>query len=311
MDLSMRYDFRQINAFCVVAEELHFNRAAERLHVTQPSLSRTIQNLEEAVGVSLLHRTTRKVELTEAGKAFLAECRLGLGHMDRAVEVARSTAQGVTGELRIAYMDFAINGRLPEMLRAFVEAHPSIRLSLTYMTTAWQRQALLEHKIDVGFMIGAFENPHLENRPFDVNQYVVLLPLHHPLANAKTLRLSDLADEPFVLGDRGWSAFRERLFLLCHEAGFFPHIVQEASTSEGIFGLAAAGVGVSVYASCARNIQRRGLVIRPLIDIEDTIPTFAVWDRAPKTKSLARFADFLGAWCEPGYATPAAGTGER
>jgi DNA-binding transcriptional LysR family regulator len=295
---SMRFDLRHLRAFCTLAEELHFNRAAERLHLTQPALSRRIQALEEVVGTPLLKRTTRSVELTEAGRAFLVQCRLGLGHLEHAVTVARRTAEGETGELRIAYMDFAINGRVPELLRAFREAHPGIRLDLRFLATSHQRVALMEHKIDLGFLIGALDNPRICNFPFDQEAYVALLPATHRLANVKELRLADLANEPFVLGNgENWSAYRDRFFVLCHQAGFFPEIVEEASSSEGIFGLVAAGAGVTVYAGCARNIQRRGLVIRPLEDVRETIPVFAAWNTAEPSPGLVRFTTFLKQFC--------------
>lgn len=290
----MRFELRHVRAFLCLAEELHFNRAAERLFMTQPALSRTIQALEQAVGVPLLTRTTRSVALTDAGKAFLVEARLGLGHLSHATEVARHAAVGVTGELRVAYNDFAINGRLPELLRRFREAHPGIRLLLSFVATSRQRTALLEHKIDLGFLIGEFDNPLISNHSIDRQDYVALLPATHRLANARTVRLSDLAKEPFVLGaDENWSAYRERLFVLCHKAGFFPDIVQEASSSEGIFGLVAAGTGVSVYSGCVRNLQRRGLVYRKLADVPEMIPIFAAWCRADPSPGLARFTTFL------------------
>jgi DNA-binding transcriptional LysR family regulator len=290
----MRFDLRHIRAFVALAEELHFGRAAERLHVAQPALSRTLRDLEQDVGVSLLRRTTRLVELTDAGKAFLAECRLAQGHLDRAVTTARRTAAGVIGELRVAYMDFAINGRLPELIRAFQRYHPEIRLELSYMPTSHQQTALLERRIDVGFMIGAFDHELVDSYAFDEDRYVALLPITHPRSNVQSLTLSDLAEEKFVLGNgENWTAFRNRLFGLCQARGFFPQIAQEASSSEGIFGLVAAGVGVSVYSSCVRNLQRRGIVIRSLDDVGSTLPVSAVWGREEHSASLQHFKAFL------------------
>lgn len=298
----MRFDLRHIRAFTALAEELHFGRAADRLHVAQPALSRTIADLEREVGVPLLRRTTRVVELTEAGKAFLTECRLAQGHLERAVTLARRTAAGVTGELRIAYMDFAINGRLPELLRAFQQHHPEIRLELSFMPTTQQQTAILEQKIDLGFMIGAFDHELVHSYAFDEDRYVALLPVTHPLSNVHSLTLRDLAEEGFVLGNgENWTAFRNRLFSLCRARGFFPRIVQEASSSEGIFGLVAAGAGVSVYSSCVRNLQRRGIVIRSLDDIGDTLPVSAVWERQEHSPSLRHFKEFLlKVWGQPG-----------
>lgn len=290
----MRYDLRHIRSFLVLAEELHFSRAANRLNMTQPGMSRLIGELEREVGVPLLRRTTRSVELTDAGKAFQIHCRSGLDHLERAVTIARRTATGLTGTLRIGYMDFAINGRLPELLRAFSRYRPEIRLELSFVPTLKQQEALLADRIDVGFMIGAFESETMVSYPFDNDRHVALLPVTHPLSNVRALRLADLAGEAFVLGTgENWGAYRRDLFNLCHRHGFHPNIVQEASSSEGIFGLVAAGVGVSVYASCVRNLQRRGIVIRSLDDVPDPIPTCAVWSTPIQSPSVKVFTEFL------------------
>ncbi len=290
----MRFDLRHLRSFITLADELHFSRAAARLNMTQPGMSRLISELEADVGVPLLRRTTRTVELTEAGKAFLAEATLALERLERAVHVARRTASGETGVLRIGYMDFAINGRLPEFLRTFSRTRPETRLELSFIPTLQQQEALLADRIDIGFMIGPFEQPGMASYTFDTERYVALLPITHPLSNVRVLRLADLAGEPFVLGSgQNWGAFRAKLFSLCHRAGFTPNIVQEASSSEGIFGLVAAGAGVSVYASCVRNVQRRGIVIRDFDDVSDKLLTSAAWATPIQSPSVRVFTEFL------------------
>ncbi|SDA31655.1 DNA-binding transcriptional regulator, LysR family [Methylobacterium sp. UNC378MF] len=290
----MRFDLRHVTSCLVLAQELHFGRAAQRLATTQPGLSRLIAELEIGVGVKLFRRTTRTVEVTEAGRAFLAECRIGLDHLERAVTLAQRTATGMAGVLRVGYMDFAINGRLPELVRAFSEVRPGIRLELSHVPSQLQREALLNDRIDVGFTLSAVDNEHFDSLLFDRDSYVALLPVTHPLSNARSLTLKDLAGEPFVMGSGGsWSAYREAFFAICHRRGFHPIISQEASSSEGIFGLVAAGAGVSTYASCVRNVQRRGIVIRSLDDVPDTIATYATWMKPARSTSLEAFTSFL------------------
>jgi DNA-binding transcriptional LysR family regulator len=290
----MDFDFRHIRGFIALAEDLHFSRAAQRLHMTQPGLSRLIGELERSMEVPLFQRTTRSVELTEAGKVFLAQCRIGLDHFDRAVTQARRTAGGELGTVRVGYMDFAINGRLPEFIRTFNRHRREIHLELSFIPTLKQQEALLADRIDVGFMIGPFESEHVASYAFDSNRHVALLPITHPLSNVRHLRLSDLAREPFVLGSvETWGAYRNQLFEICHRAGFHPNIVQEASSSEGIFGLVAAGTGVSIYASCVRNLQRRGIVIRDLDDVLPPIPTCAVWVKPIQSASVRVFTEVL------------------
>ncbi|WP_029004418.1 LysR family transcriptional regulator [Azorhizobium doebereinerae] len=290
----MRFDLRHVRSFITLAEVLHFSRAADRLNMTQPGMSRLIGELEREVGVPLFRRTTRSVELTEAGKAFLAEARLALERLERAVSLARRTASGETGVLRIGYMDFAINGRLPEFLRSFSRLRPDIRLELSFIATLKQHEALLADRIDIGFMIGPVDQPGMASYTFDSDRYVALLPITHPLSNVRSLKLADLAGEPFVLGSgENWGAFRNQFFSLCHRAGFTPDIVQEASSSEGIFGLVAAGAGVSVYASCVRNVQRRGIVIRELEDVSGKLLTCAAWVTPVQSPSVEVFTSYL------------------
>lgn len=301
-----RFDLRQARAFVCVADELHFSRAAARLYTSQSALSRAIRGLEGIVGVPLLERTTRRVRLTAAGESFADECRKALAHFDRAAGSALDAADGRTGRLRIAYMDFAINGRLPLLLKEFRARFPRSVLDLEYLPSAKQRTALFEGRIDIGMMIGELEGAKARNLLVDQDDFVALLPEGHPIASRRTVALADLAREPFVLGnDDGFSSFR-RLFLpLCHEAGFMPDIVQQASNSSGIFGMVAAGVGVSVYAGCARNVRRAGVVVRPLADVRATIPVFAAWVDEPASELLAKFTDFLVSQARLGFVPPA------
>jgi DNA-binding transcriptional LysR family regulator len=189
----MNFELRHVRCFIRLAEDLHFSRAAAGLNMTQPGLSRTISELEREVGTPLLERTTRTVRLTEAGRAFLADSRGSLEQLGLAVTKARRVAAGLSGELRVAYMDFAINGRLPELVRLFGLRHPEIRLELSYMPTTRQKAALLDRRIDVGFMIGAFDNALMTSYPLDEDHYVALLPATHRLANVASLTLGDLA----------------------------------------------------------------------------------------------------------------------
>lgn len=292
----MSLELRHLRAFAALGRELHFGRAADALCIAQPAVSKLIQQLEAEIGVLLVRRTTRRVTLTEAGKAFLAETDTVTDRIEQAIGSARKAARGIQGELRIAYTDFAINGYLPHFLREFSSSHPDIRLDLIYMPTTRQHMALLQQSIDVGFMIGAFERKTMASHLFEEDRYVALLPAAHPLGARESLTLAELASERFVMGtDDNWAAFRNLLFAECRARGYFPDIAQEASNSEGIFGLVVAGVGITIYSSCVDNLPRKGVVVRPLSDVEATLPVSAVWDRTNVPKVLATFLSFLHA----------------
>lgn len=292
----MHFELRHLRAFLAVAEELRFRVAAERLHMTQPALSRTIQWLEESVGVQLLTRTTRSVQLTEAGLAFQKECLLAFNHINQAVRIAQSAAKGDTGYLRVAYMDFAINGKLPKLIEKFHTEHNGIRIDLFHMPSSEQKEALLKGTIDIGFLIGPFIAPHIESIVFSREQMVVLLPATHHLVQKRSVCMMDLMYDQFVIGSQsGWAAFRLHFFNMCHAAGFTPMITQEASTSDGIFGLVAANTGITIYPACVKNIHRIGVVIRPLKEKGCELETQVCWATHDASPSRTIFTKFLRA----------------
>lgn len=290
----MTLDLRHLRAFAVLGRELHYRRAAESLRVAQPALTKTIQQLEEHVGTPLLLRSTRRVELTEAGRVFLAETADVAARIDRAVEKARKAARGVRGELRVAYTDFAINGALPHFLRAFTEAHPDIHLDLIFTPTIHQNEAILRRRVDIGFLFGLSDQQLIDSLRFDENEYVVMLPLDHPLAERDDLTLGDLRREKFVFGaGDSWMIFRNQVFAECSARGFLPEISLEATNSDGIFGLVIAGAGIAIYSSAIGNLPRQGIAVRNLVDMPAKLPITAVWERSNGSKELADFLRFL------------------
>jgi len=296
--INLRFDLRHIKAFIAVAESLHFKKAAKRLFITQPALSRLIKGLEEAVGVRLLARTTRQVALTEAGTLFLAECKSSIKTLERGVHLAQSASQGDIGHISIAYNDFSINGILPDIIERFKEKHPNISIELTHMPSYDQHQALQDCRIDAGFMIGPLDVPGMETISCNVERLLVLLPLRHPFAQRSSLRLEDLKNEKFVLGtESSWKAFRTLFFKSCLNAGFTPNIVQEASTSAGIFGLVAANMGISVYTECASKFTRRNIHLIPLEGDEHQIETVVAWNSALISPCFAHFIGYVPTRC--------------
>jgi DNA-binding transcriptional LysR family regulator len=289
-------EHRHIRAFVAVADERHFGHAAERLHQSQPALSRTINALEHAVGVPLLRRTTRRVELTPAGDAFLRRAQSLMAGLADAVDEAHRAAAGLSGTLTIAYMDFAILGVLPDMVARFRKQHPDIMVELRYSWTERQKAELLAGEIDVGFMIGPFHAEGVRTQSVDHQNFVAVLPEQHPLATAESLRLEELAGEPFVFGGQAeWAPLRETVFGMCNAAGFAPNIVQEAHSRDGIFGFVAAGLGITIYTDVARNGPRCGVVIRPLTNAPARVDVIAAWRALPCSPLRERFLAFLGA----------------
>ena len=293
----MNIELHHLRYFVAVAEDLHFRRAAERLQVAQPALSRAIKWLESELGATLLLRTTRNVALTDAGRIFLHETRLALAQIERAQSLAQSAAAGEAGRLTVAYMDFAINGPLPAILNAFRASHPGVTIDLAHMWTERQREAIVAGDIDIGFLIGPFSAPGIDSLTILRERFVAVLPEAHPLAHKRSVSLADLSAEPFILGASAyWGPYRRLVDELCLGAGFTPRVVQEAHNSDGIFGLVAAGMGVSIYVEGARNFALRGCTIRPLKGLDANIETAAVWRSDNPSPVIANFIEAIAAY---------------
>jgi DNA-binding transcriptional LysR family regulator len=290
----MRLTIRHFTHFKAVAEELHFGRAANQLNIAQPALSRSIKHLEGQIGVLLLERNNRNVSLTNAGKVFLGGCKRTIDSMESTVIQTRKASTGEAGHLAIGYTDFAICGLVPRVLRDFRRLYPDISFEPIHGYTESQLHDLESERLDLGFITGPFERPGYKSVTLVRDAFAVVLYENHPLAKKETVHLSELAGEPFILGsEECWKHYHDHLFRICREAGFTPDIVQRAFNIEGIFGLVACEMGITVQSSCVFNLLRKGLVIKPIHGVKDTIPTMAVWKDAEEPSTRQTFARFL------------------
>lgn len=293
----MHIGMRHIRYFVAVAEELHFRRAAERLHIAQPALSRAIQHLEGEVGVRLLDRTNRQVALTAAGTAFLAGCRQCLAVLDGAVTQTRRLAAGAAGALTVGYTDMAINGRLPAILTAFKQRFPDIAVEPIHGVTALQHDRLGEGRLDFGFLTGPLDDPDLDGFVIQNEGFIAVLYEGHPLAGRRDIALEELSGEDFITGmPDGWEHYNAHFLRICAGAGFTPKVVQHAFNTAGIFGLVACGMGITIQSEGVIGSLRDGLVARPLRGCDALLPTCAAWRRDPMTPLKRRFVDFLDAY---------------
>jgi DNA-binding transcriptional LysR family regulator len=285
-------ELRHLRYFVAVAEELHFGRAAARLHVAQPALSQQIKHLEEELKVRLLERTKRRVALTEPGRAFLAEARRTLANAQSAVEVARRAARGEVGRLRVGYVDLAMWGALPGLLRRFTEAFPSVELALTELHREPQRQALLRGDLDVGFLTLREGDAELEGRLVSADPLVVALPEHHPLARRRRVPLAELAGEPWVTFPRELKTlYLDLTFATCAAAGFIPRVVQETAQLHSLTSLVSAGIGVTLVPSIVAEAARAGVAFRPLVGEAPTLPFHMVWPAGTLPPTARAFRD--------------------
>jgi DNA-binding transcriptional LysR family regulator len=258
-------ELRQLRYFVAVAEELHFGRAAERLRIAQPALSRQIQGLERELFVQLLFRNRRKVQITPAGQVFLDRARLILSRAEDAVLAAQRTNSGVSGSLNLGFVGSATYDTLPAVLRAFRQIAPQVELTLSEMNVHSQLEALLEKRIDIGLLRLPAKTEGLVFRTIAREPLLVALPSSHRLAGAPAMRLSALAEEPFLLyPDHPRPSWTEYVIGLCQQAGFRPIIAQRTVEIQTTLSLVAAGIGVSIVPRCVGNVMRKDVVFRSL-----------------------------------------------
>lgn len=283
---------RDIDVFNVVAVELSFRRAAERLSIDQSALSRRIRQLEETLGFQLIRRTTREVSLTSAGQVFHERTRLIGAEIERAAHAARIAAEGKRGLLRIGFMSFASIEWMPRAVAAFSKEFPDVELELRYVRTQGQKIELARNTLDLGFMLGPFHHPQFETLHVESEPLVAILPIDHRLTTRPKVTLEDLAAYPMVLGSMTeWDFFRPFVLDVFARAGQQVNVRYEASDALGILGLVGSGLGISVYSQSIERFQPRTIMTRHIEDSVALIETVLVWNRAYKNPALLNFVN--------------------
>lgn len=294
------FDLSQLRCFVTVADEMHFGRAAARLNMTQPPLSRQIQVLERILDARLLERTSRAVRLTPAGKSFLPEARRILKLSENAAATARRIAAGKSGALRIGYTAGAAYSFMPEFVKALRARLPEVDVSLKEMVSGDQLESLGAGLIDIGLLRPPVVRPELDARRVAAETLVAALPVDHPLAARDEIRLADLDRLPFVM----FAPYESRYFydLLANEflrAGVLPDYVQHVGQIHSMLAFVRAGFGAAIVPSAARSLHMDGVAHRPIADLSgQPVELFMVWrkDAAnPLIEEARRTAQALGA----------------
>lgn len=285
-------ELRHLCYFIAVAEELHFGRAAERLHLAQQPLSFQIKQLEEELGVTLFRRTTRRVELTEAGRALLTEVYEAFSHLDREVEAARRAERGEIGSLVIGYVSIALYNLMPGAMRLFRERFPDAQVTLREMCSPELEERLLEGACDVGLVVKGMDVPELVYETALYEQAMVALPKKHPLGRQEQIPLSALADEAFVMYERTQLVYAQ-VVALCLAAGFRPTVIQEVASEQAVIGLVAAGVGVALVSDCLSGLRTDEVNYRPLIKPAVTVEYAIAWKRGNTSPIVKAFLEVV------------------
>ena len=292
-------ELRHLRYFIAVAEEGHITRAAERLGMQQPPLSQQIRALERELDVQLLRRKPRGVELTEAGRALLADARAILAHIDHAFATTRRTARGEQGRIAVGFTSSApFHPFVPRVIRAFRESFPLIALTLEEGGTVELIEDLRHERIDAAFIrtqvadpMGVTINPLLEEA------MLVALPSTHALAaggtaDGKPLPLAALAAETFIVyRRRSGPGLYDAIFAACHAAGFSPLVGQEAPRIVSTLNLVAAGLGIAIVPASLQRMQMDGVVYRRLTGTHPRAPLLLATRRADTSAVVRRFLD--------------------
>lgn len=282
--------------FTVLAEELHFGRAAQRLAITQPPLSSAIKALEEELGVQLLSRSSKHVDLTAAGAAFLEEARQILERVERAGGVAKSVAGGMRGRLDVGTTGSQVYREVPAIVSDFAAASPAIEVVLHEMGTAEQLVALLHGQLHAGFVNVAAVPPQLESLALGDDRFVLCLPQDHPRARQAKVDLRDLAEERFVMFSREVSpANYDNVIAIFSRAGIHPRTVHAARQWLTISAMVANGLGIALVPSSISRTHLDGVRFVPFSGAPVASPARLVWNPGTLNPALAGFLASAGA----------------
>ncbi len=288
-------ELRHLRYFTAVAEELSFTRAARRLNIAQPPLSQQVRALEAELGAELFSRTRRRVELTAAGRQLLRDAREILARADEAAAKARRAARGDEGELRLGFVSTAMyEDAVPQLLRDFRGRHPAVALHLEQLSTMQQVQALLEKRIDAGFLRPPVAEPRLALRTIARESLMLAVPAGHRLARERRVRLEAVAGDPWVVISREMGAgFYQQTLELCVQSGFTPNVALEVGEVQTMVGLIAAGFGVGLVPAAVTTLRRRGVAYVPLAGPRATVEICVAYLRDDVPPVLRNFLGLL------------------
>jgi DNA-binding transcriptional LysR family regulator len=294
----MNLELRQLRYFVAVADEMHFGRAAARLHMTQPPLSQTIQALESVLGAQLFHRSKRSISLTAAGAALLPEAKRLLLQAQMLPDLARRAATGEAGRLSLAFVSTADYSILPPVLREFRERFAQVHIDLREATTDVQLEELSQGRIDAGLLILPLPerlNSELDFHTVLSEPLVLAAPADCAAIRRKgAVSLKSLGDIPLIIFPRRIGpAFHDAILACFHDHGLAPEIGQEAIQMQTIIGLVSAGMGIALVPQSVSNLKRPGVEYRSLKEATPMIETGLTWRRDNTSPVLHAFLNLL------------------
>jgi DNA-binding transcriptional LysR family regulator len=304
-------ELRHLRYFQAVGREEHFGRAAARLHVAQPALTRQIRDLERELGIALFERLPRGVRLSSAGKIFLEDATDILAQVEHAAGRARGFASGRLGTVRVGFSELASGDyHVPQGLLDFRTTEPGVTLSLAPMGSVMQVDAVKAGRLDMAIVYDIHHEPEdlqvLDCRAIGVTDIVLAVYKGHPLATQKAISLKDLAGEPMLWPLREAAAtYYDALMGQCLAHGVSPHIVQETATHSILLSLVSVGMGLGFIGSSANLTQSSNVVLRRISDLNLSFRIHLLWRKSDPSPALARLVEVLSAPQASGQAAAA------
>ena len=285
-------ELRYLRYFVAVAEELSFTRAAERLNIAQPPLSQQIRRLEARLGVTLLRRTKRRVELTEAGRVFLRESYQAIHALEQGILAAQRADRGEIGRLAIGILVYISYTLIPPILREFRAKFPQVHVELRLLTNTLQIAALLSGQVDVCFVRPPIDNPDIASKLISRERFILAMPATHPLAGKSAVSIKQFKDDPFIMYVRELGpTFNSSLFQFCAKAGFSPKVALEVSQINAAVGLVGSGIGVALVPQSMNQLHFDNVVYRPLIERAPNVDVLLAWQAGRPSELLKSFIE--------------------
>lgn len=278
--MNYQIELRHLYYFKVLAEELHFRKAAERLFIAQPGLSRQIKQMEEIYKTSLFERTKRSVELTEAGRFLLQETNLLFSHLDNIQTQLEKIAEGKVTSLKLGFIGSAVQTILPQLLASLKKKQPLIDITLNELSNETQLEMLARNELDFGFVRLDSTPPHIASMPILTEHFALVIPKNHPLKAMPNPQLTDFKDEPFILFSKAYSvSYYDLVMSIFRDHDFIPNVTLRTVNALSIFNLVSQGLGVAIVPSSLKNGYSTDVDFIELEDIRQRTTLSMVWNR--------------------------------
>ncbi len=292
--MSNHLEFRHYKYFLAVAEDLHFRKAAERLFISQPGLSRQIKQMEDELGIKLFKRHNRKVELTEAGLYLQQELKNNFRQLDDLIHHAKLLNSGINGHLNLGFVGSAMQKVIPDLLMKFRKSHPNITFSLNEIDNNQQVTALIKQEIDLGFVRIERVPKGLEMKPLFKDTFSLVLPKDHPINESNFKSLLQLKEEPFILFDPTYSeSYYEKVMQIFDDAGFAPIVSHSTVNAISIYRLVENNFGVSIVPTTLKEGFDLNVKFIELKKIKQQTTLKIIWNNKNTNPILKNFLDII------------------